>query len=100
MTAAALEARAELVGDRLAARPQDRFLEYRRSLEPAHEAARRSGRLASVQPADFLANEVMRQVHEGHVSRAAALLSSPGMAPASSESANKLRDLWSTPTFA
>ena len=55
--------------------------------------------IASVPP-DFLANEMMRQVQEGYVSRAAALLSSPGMAPVCSSTASKLRDLWSTPQFA
>ena len=37
----------------------------------------------------------MRQVHEGYISRAASLASSPGLAPYSEETAQRLRRLWS-----
>ena len=45
----------------------------------------------------YLPNEIMRQLHEGHISRAASLLSAPGLAPTGSETAARLQALWSRP---
>ena len=56
---------------------------------------RRSARIQSNQ--DFeqhLSNEIMRQVHEGYISRASSLASSPGLAPPGEATAQILRNLW------
>ena len=89
-------ARSILVEERLAADPRARFDEYRRSLQDFDVDVRRSSRL-SADSALHLRDEIMRQVHEGYISRAASLISSPGLAPHCDATAQKLRDLWSTP---
>ena len=85
-------ARSILVGDRLSACPRARFFEYRASLQQSDVDARRSSRLA-VDSNTYLRDEVMRQVHEGYISRAASLSSSPGLAPYCEATAERLRSL-------
>ena len=97
ITDAALAARAELVGNRLLAEPSGRFYEYRASLSDARPDVRRSNRLATDPDESYLPNEIMRQLHDGHISRAAALLSSPGLAPTVPATADRLQVLWSRP---
>ena len=74
-------ARSILVGERLRTEPEIRFREYQESLVSSESGLRRSARIQSNQ--DFeqhLSNEIMRQVHEGYISRASSLASSPGLA--------------------
>ena len=90
-------ARTLLVGNRLDADPQSRFLEYQASLQPSDRDLRRSTRVQA-QETDFdkhLSNEIMRNVHEGYISRASSLASSPGLAQPGNATAQVLRDLWS-----
>ena len=86
-------ARSILVEERLRASPRSRFLEYRASLQQSDVDARRSSRLAEDNNS-HVRDEVMRQVHEGYISRAASLASSPGIAPLGEGTAQRLRDLW------
>ena len=76
-------ARTLLVGERLAANARERFFfEYQASLQPSVSGVRHSERLQA-RSSDFeshLSNEIMRQVHEGFVSRASSLACSPGLA--------------------
>ena len=89
-------ARSILVEERLHASPRSRFLEYRASMQPSDFDARRSSRLA-VDNTSHLSDEVMRQIHEGYISRAASLASSLGLAPYCEATAQRLRSLWSCP---
>ena len=90
-------ARSILVAERLGANPRVRFHEYRASLQHSDVGARRSSRLAE-DSSSHLRDEVMRQVHEGYISRAASLASSPGLAPYCEATAQRLRDLWNSPS--
>ena len=85
-------ARSILVEERLSACPRARFLEYRASLSQSDADARRSSRFV-VESNPRLRDEVMRQVHEGYLSRAASLASSPGLAPYCEATAEWLRAL-------
>ena len=90
-------ARTLLVGERLAANARERFFEYQASLQPSVSGVRHSERLQA-RSSDFeshLSNEIMRQVHEGYISRASSLASSPGLARVGEATAQILRDLWS-----
>ena len=90
-------ARSILVAERLGANPRVRFHEYRASMQHSDVGARRSSRLAE-DSSSHLRDEVMRQVHEGYISRAASLASSPGLAPYCEATAQRLRDLWNSPS--
>ena len=89
-------ARKVLVGERLQSEPRVRFQEYQASLIPSESGLRRSARVQANQ--DFeshLSNEIMRQVHEGYISRASSLASSPGLARPGEATVQILRTLWS-----
>ena len=88
-------ARTLLVGERLKSDPEARFQEYQASLVLSESGLRRSARIQATQ--DFnshLSNEIMRQVHEGYISRASSLASSPGLACPGEATAQILRNLW------
>ena len=92
-------ARTILVGERLSANPRVRFFEYQTSLQQSQSSTglRRSERLQEART-DFenhLSNEIMRNVHEGYISRASSLVSSPGLAAVGEATAQILRNLWS-----
>ena len=91
---ATLAARAELVEKRMKAEPSSRFYEYRTSISSWEPNARRSNRVSPDADESYVPNEIMRQLHEGHISRAAALLSSPGLAPTCPATADRLQQLW------
>ena len=74
------DARSTLVEERLNASPRVRFQEYRASLQQSDTDVRRSARLAEDNTC-HLRDEVMRQVHEGYISRAASLATSLGIMP-------------------
>ena len=88
-------ARSILVGERLKAEPEIRFREYQESLVSSESGLRRSARIQSNQDFELhLSNEIMRQVHEGYISRASSLASSPGLARPREATAQILRNLW------
>ena len=65
-------------------------------MQPSDSDARRSSRLAG-DKTSHLRDEVMRQIYEGYISRAASLASSLGLAPYCEATAQRLRNLWSCP---
>ena len=89
------DARTCLLGERLQTEPEDRFREYVNNLVPSESGLRRSARLEQNQDfEEHLSNEIMRQVHEGYISRASSLASSSGIACPGEATAQILRNFW------